>query len=270
MSKILEPLKHISFSSSQDIAAICSPLKEIFGIDFFMYQRNFLDQKTRIIKSSSLLCNRADVLEFIWFYPKIEREPAKYNFASLSQYFIIDTTQPQFAALLRENCHLYNILCKDEKISDTEWDHFIFGTFAPSSGIINTYLNNTHLLNKFILFFKQQAHQLLDLAYNNKLSSGRMIDTLDEPRLDVNPFSLPESNHSFLSCRNGKQIKVPAAEVKCLKLLYHGRTAKESAKILNLSPRTVETLWNRSKGRFECMTRGDLLDILEKNSDIID
>ena len=51
----------------------------------------------------------------------------------------------------------------------------------------------------------------------------------------------------------------------CLRLLANGRSAKEIGNILDISDRTVETNWQRSKIRLGCYTRKDLLDIMTKN-----
>jgi len=65
-------------------------------------------------------------------------------------------------------------------------------------------------------------------------------------------------------------IKISARERECLNLLIRGMTAKEIARSLALSPRTVEFYIENLKKKFNCSNRIELIakafDILEKES----
>ena len=55
-------------------------------------------------------------------------------------------------------------------------------------------------------------------------------------------------------------------EMQCLKLLLQGKSAKEIARILDLSPRTVEFYIRNMKKKTHCRTRSELiLKALEKD-----
>jgi len=53
--------------------------------------------------------------------------------------------------------------------------------------------------------------------------------------------------------------KLTPREMECLFYLMRGRTTKHIAKILNLSPRTVEIYVARLKMKFNCVNKSDLI-----------
>lgn len=76
------------------------------------------------------------------------------------------------------------------------------------------------------------------------------------------------------SAENGQyndklNINISKRERQCLYHLVRGMTAKEIARILNLSPRTIEFYIENMKKKFSCVNRIDLIakayDILGKN-----
>jgi len=51
-------------------------------------------------------------------------------------------------------------------------------------------------------------------------------------------------------------------ETRCAELVLEGNTAKEIAKILNLSPRTIEHYFEKLKQKFECRSKAMLIKTL--------
>ena len=59
--------------------------------------------------------------------------------------------------------------------------------------------------------------------------------------------------------------RLPERQSECLFYLLRGKTAKEIAKLLNLSPRTVESYIEQIKFKLNCRTKSDLIETAIKN-----
>lgn len=75
-------------------------------------------------------------------------------------------------------------------------------------------------------------------------------------------LNLPSNNSIFqlLPGRNIQNIYLSQRESECLKLLVRGKTIKMSAKILGLSPRTVEHYLENVKIKMGVNTKFELID----------
>lgn len=259
--------KHPFVTSIKDVAAICKPLNDCFKIDFFSYQRDYVDHEKSIQATIAPLCNRMDLVEFINSYNYTELP--YYDFENKSRYYFAETVWPKYIGDIKKGLGVSYILCKSERVNDNEIDKFAFGTSSDDPDYINFYLNNYHLLDKFILYFQEKAAKLLNNVYQNKIPGSSPVKYFG-----ANPLSNIEksrdlflqkisSNKITLLNKFGQTTKVPEMEAKCLLLLNKGRSAKEIGNILNISPRTVETNWSRSKARLGCYTRTELLDLLD-------
>lgn len=120
-------------------------------------------------------------------------------------------------------------------------DSFVFAT-----------KNGTHLVNNFYLNYRNNFIDFMDSFYD------KMAEDLIE--LENHTFSLPEDtvyvspNHEKLTPR----------QRDCLNLLGRGFSAKEIAKMLNLSPRTVETHLDHLREKFNAKNRAQLLGHLKQ------
>ncbi|MCL5260609.1 MAG: helix-turn-helix transcriptional regulator [Gammaproteobacteria bacterium] len=272
MNKELE--KHVSFTTSADIGDISRPLNDFFNVNFFIYQRNLIDNTATNVKKSAFLCNNAHALDFILSLPKTNRESAKYDFDDKGRrkYVLLETTQPKFANLLRSTFNFNNILCRDEQIGPNEWEHFILGTASNDLALVNNYLNGLELLDKYAGYFRDKARNLIKKACDNRIRSGRVIEKCSfqhiyDVKTNAGYASFMQSIHSdkyYLTDSEGSQVALTKGETKCVTLLAKGRTGKEIARILSISPRTVETHLKNCRIKLKCHTKGMLLDIFER------
>ena len=95
-------------------------------------------------------------------------------------------------------------------------------TNLPGIQSYSQFLDLKKLDNKLSLFTKEQRGYILE-------------DTLTDPLLSTREF-------------------------ECLFFLLRGKTAKETANLLNLSFRTVESYINGIKQKFQCTTRSELIE----------
>ena len=269
MAKILT--NSFLFITSDLVRDICNPIKNIFQANLFIYQRSSIDEKEKIVKSNAYLCNNPDALKFILSLPQKNREAAKYDFSKGRKYILMDYTQPIFTSLLHEKFNINHLISRDERVENNEWEHFIIGSKLKDLSIMNTYINNIGLLDKFVSYFRSKAKKIIEQACENSFVSGRPMEKCSFSGIDDSNIIttqklsvIPEPRHYQLTTFNSNKVLVPRAEMKCLIMLSQVRTAKEIANSFGISPRTVESNIKLAKLRLGCNTKSEILDIIEE------
>ena len=129
------------------------------------------------------------------------------------------------------------------------------------------YCRNTETLTKFILYFKKYSAQLLgefnkkDFAVFEKGFDFSTAEFIPEEYNRISHF-LQELSNKALTI-NGSVVKFSPREIECLKYLGLGKTAKETAKTLVISPRTVETHLKNIKLKTGYSSKSDLIKLFE-------
>lgn len=273
MSKVDPKLyKHHMYTSITDVAEITKPLKEHCGIDCFAYQSDYLDPDTLQVHRSAVT-NSRELIVVSHLYGQQIKDP-EYQFYKQfpEKYYLMDITSPKWTEAMTIGCDLHNFIAKVTKIDAHTRRTIMFATKSNDLQYKNFYLQNQDLLNKFISYFMDKANRLVSASHKNSFELPNKVKIHDNfPDSCITHdfekiMQTMEPKHYELRLGNNRKVKVPAAEMRCLQLLARGRSAKEIGCILNISPRTVETNWSKSKTRLGCYTRKDLLDIVEKNT----
>ena len=264
-----ELYKHIAYKSHKDIDAICEPLRQYLKIDHFCYQRDVIDRERGVQLSLSPLCNNAKFIEFAVSYKNAD--PAIYTTTAKSQFYLLESFSPKYAADISKYLSIHNYFCRQITVNDNEREIFAFGTSENNPHLLHYYLNNIDLIDNFILYFREKAAKFLLQTWENKIPSNHHAiylsanNVIAKPNTKLAFLKATTPKHYSLRDAFGNIVKVPAAEIKCLDLLSRGRSGKEIAASIGISPRTVETNVERAKKRLSCYTRKQLLDLLELN-----
>lgn len=258
--------KHIAVTLSDDVNAICKPLRDYFNIDCFFFQRDFCNVETGIQEAIAPLCSNATAAEFT-ACDYVDTEAVPMHLHRQSHYYLNESHYPKWVAAMKENCNLHSFITKSEKVNDNTWDRFVFATSSPDPKYQDFYLNNRELLDNFVLYFKDKAKKFIELATNRVVPSGSAAVVIDDEEIaseaDKTSFLVATTpKQYYLLDSTGRSVAIPAGEMKCLLLLARGRSAKEIAQTLMISPRTLETNLLRSKNRLGCYTKKELLDIM--------
>jgi len=145
-----------------------------------------------------------------------------------------------------------------------------FCTSADREKINNFYLNNLKLFHAFCLHFREKAAFLLET--NDKKHLATFKNSFD---ISFQPLGFPVENgitlpfsilHEGYSLRtlNGP-VKLSKREIECLFHLSQGKSIKEIGRLLNISPRTVETYILSSKRKTGYHNKADLTDCLRND-----
>jgi DNA-binding CsgD family transcriptional regulator len=254
--------QHISLTSCCNMAEITQPLKRYFGITYFNY--------VKLYKSGGrlILTDRADWIDYFYknalYETKAVASLEKLNDYSyhLWQEF---ADQPSFV-IGKEKFNIYNGITITEPNKEYI-ELYYFGTTVENVGVVNLYITKFDILQRFILYFKDKAHALIAEANRHliHLPDSKPIqapsdELADDPTIQsflnettVSRFFLNDENDTYLTNR----------EATCLYLLLLNNTAKKIGKILNISPRTVETYLESVKLKLNVDTKKELIKIAE-------
>lgn len=250
------PQNHICFTSSSTISEIAKPLFDNSEIKFFAYGRFFN-------KNNCVLFHNNNHLLENWF--KFE-SPAPTCFAD--GVHLWDQMIKEDVIKVRHELELDNGICLINR-NDNFTEAFAFSTPLHAKTSMSIYLNQMNVLNKFCLYFKDQASKLIQQGLDNPivmpdsmLSLNQEIeDTVkDIDKLNVLMEALKIKSYHFSEKFDG--IKLTKREVECLSLYLKGKTSHEIAVQLSLNKKTIDTFLSLIKKKFQCRTRSELFEII--------
>lgn len=204
--------QHISFKAVPTLKKLCQPLLNTIEVDYFYYLK-YLDNQRIILLTLTPQCAHY-LVEHKLLPLRQELKPGIYYLPSNATH--------KSRLQISEHFHLHHNL---ELIQNTPQGLEIFGFAVKNkdSGIINTYLNKLTEFNNFIAEFKKQAAALI-------------LEATHEP-INLSPG---KSTATKIFNHNQHMIKLNKRELEVLIALHEGLSAKETAKKLGLSPRTIE------------------------------
>lgn len=149
---------------------------------------------------------------------------------------------------------------------------YCFASTPDNPEIVNFYINNLDFLEKFKLYFKNKAAPLLKEGEKNKIwLPENMLPPYkglenksvfhQEPSL-IHKFN----NINYCLTKGSQVIKLTSRQYDCLKQLAAGRSIKEAANNLGISPRTFEHHLNNLKLILNCYRKSQLIDVFLKNT----
>ena len=107
---------------------------------------------------------------------------------------------------------------------------------AGDESIINFYFNQLGIIKENILLFKEKATPLICEADK---SENILQLALNQPEVNTPKINLFKKN----------SFKLSKQEINCIRLLAYGRTAKQIAKQLRISHRTVEAYLENARNK---------------------
>lgn len=278
MRKILTR-NHIFLTSASDIDTILTPLKR-FGITHFTYMANYLDGKQvylsnhaqwvedyyrlNLYKSSSFEANPVNYQNgySIW-QPDAATEVLTHG----RQYFDSDNG----ITIIQKN----NACC----------EFYFFSASVSNRSIINFYINNLDILDNFINYFKLSARDIIKKAENNKIYLSNHYTSLGKDTANAALNVYTDLRQAFLSEVNSQSAVMHSVgqginqlgnfvlskrQAQCLQYLLEGKSAKQTANMLNLSTRTIEFYLDNMKKKMNCRTKlelaGKVMKIVEQRA----
>jgi len=208
--------------------------------------------------------------EEIYFKDPYLRHPDNYQ----SGFFFFDTHKKeefdQSLAYLSRNFQICPLvgLCKKQQDS-VEFFGF-WGDSDKSPSFEHIYLNYSNLLKSFAIHFKQECSSILQESVAPYLSLEKLIgpDLFNSKPTSISKIDSKSLQHYLIELGFGHEVvkadSLSLRERQCIKLLLQGKSMKETAVVLNLSPRTIEHYFENIKNKFNCQYKHELFAIAEK------
>lgn len=262
MRKLIIPPSHYFMTINKDAAEICQPLFNTSPIKAFCYVRFYKDNTSfGILTSKKWLIHH--------FSLRYDLGPPKHlvNFNKAKSSCIISENETNSLDMLKSYHYALNLAYPFYTLENNKdyidmYMYCLDASLNSSSGV-NFYLNNVEVLEKFNLYFKHKASNLIDNCDRNRMVlSKEAIPSFMKNDQHIN-YNLVEYNVRFDNDRNENRYNklqlLSNRESECVKFILQGYSAKEIAKELAISYRTVETFIFRIKGKYNVRKISELV-----------
>lgn len=239
---------------------ICSPAYSVFGLEYFLY--TFISTNGQIFSVGTDIT----LLEFYFERQLYKHDPMlvdpRYVQNQLS-YIHSSMLDSPFRCLslpfMREFNH-DNILLYQTK-DNFGAHHYVFATNKNKGCIVNYYLNNLERLKVFISYFQTENKAIIKKGISTTQLNLFTIPNhfLDPTNFEPNTLFDFSTNGLFKTSDNIDISSITPREWDCLKLCIQAKSSKESAKLLGISPRTVEFHLDNLKTKFNCKNKKELI-----------
>jgi len=250
----------------EEINTICRPLFQDFPITHFFYGKffndghyffvspdsralerfiNYVERNANTFLQNAFFREETSIYKVMWSLAQEDMVKNLKNFDSLTTYHGL--------AIMRKNS-------EDQSIE--------ISAFASRTNDVNNcnffYLNQFDILERFNFYFKKKAFKIIESPILKKVAFSllyvQFIKKIEEnsilmERTRSNFIQQTQLQRYIIKNLEGNQIKLSRRQIECLYHFIHGRTAKEIAKLLKISYRTVQTHLNILKGKLGAYTR---------------
>jgi DNA-binding CsgD family transcriptional regulator len=258
---MINPLKyHPTFTHTQDLLDICKPLTR-FDITTFVHVR--LNHQGGI----SGLCTNPD---FLLNYVEQDYHNAdihvRKNHAELGDCLMWDMMEcfgetekmVADAAVNFDYRHNFTVI----KNSGTHHNYYHFGTHNIDPTINQWHINHLDLLHTFIAYFNEKVADSTELSLGYDIVLPTIAES-ENCRIKPIPglMEMDMKRQDFLNDLAVKDTRMMFSprQMDCIKLLVQGFSAKEIAKQLSLSPRTVEDHLIALKRKLKAKNKAELI-----------
>jgi DNA-binding CsgD family transcriptional regulator len=247
-----------NYNINEVVSRLSRPLHVNFGIDTFSYMKIYNNKILYI----------SDDMELVEFYIKNKL----YNLTFYQTHISKIGNQEKYLVLWDDLRSVFfsksNIGLKNGVSIYKKYNNYVemwnFLSNNKDQAMYETYINNIPYFERFIIYFKNRANEILDT------SNARLFLLRDSHLiLDTNPSIAENHRHNFLLMTILSKIKtstkgevvISKRELQCLYLLSLGKSVKEIANAFHLSSRTVEYHINKLKSKLNCQYQSELLRI---------
>ncbi len=271
--------KHVSFRTGNEIFQISKPILEAFEFVHFTFCRRYKDGSRAILTTTTeslydLYSNKMYIFnaEYSKERKSIDDLLTDKNFRYYFQSDVIN--------LIPERLNFFKKFCIEQKHYELQnqniFDRFVmsfkkeefdeaFIFFIPQNYPLNySYvINNMEIFDHFRLYFLDKAQCLIREAEQNKLVKpfclARVESSIRTNELRTVLEQMKINRYYVMSSNN----YLTKQEMICATYLMKSYTAKEIAKLMNLSPRTIETYIEKIRQKFNFPQRSQLNEHLQ-------
>lgn len=232
-------LDHPTIALKSKIQEISADFLNRHGLNYFQFLRCYDNG------SIGLLTNNTGLLEHFQY---VDNAPVVFSSftdehqSSSSYWFLWDEELPEMPVqLAREQFNIRNGITLVRR-SKHYYDMIAVATPVEPDNAGAFYLNKLKSIEYFINEFEIANHELIRLMNKHPL-------LLPEPYRDINYKKICLTKGTVSVRGKTGESYITTQELACLRLLIQGKSYKQIAQIMDISPRTVETYLQRVKHR---------------------
>jgi DNA-binding CsgD family transcriptional regulator len=251
------------------IKQLCQPLDEHFGLTSFVYRKSYNDG------TEINISNQPEWVKYVYSNAYLFQESAFDKHPDYYESGVVLWSQLKGHVIL-EHARLFDIdhgVTIMKKVADGV-ELCYFGTKQDRPEVVARYINNIDLLDRFILYFKEQASDIIKKADKNRLVIPNKFELTKTHADDLKATQPDLSRDDFLKATqlhefhfNGKcaGITFSATEIKIIEYLLKGMTSEEIGKAIFRSSRTVEDYLGKLREKLNVKTKSQLIQKLSSS-----
>jgi DNA-binding CsgD family transcriptional regulator len=260
---------HYNKEIAAKLQELNKPLADNFPFSFFAYRRFYNDGNLLYLFNNPMwmeFCFQNSRWHSNSFWQKVAQMNDRQCFVDIWPDFPQD--DPVFNAMY--SFDMWNgMVCYQKHEDYIEAIAFVSTRENPQVKLF--YLNNMGLINSYVTFFKSKGHDLIN-SKDKDLLIPYSLDTMpDDDVRDSNiaTFLKQTQLRSYSLTIGLRDVLLTKREMECICCLSRGATIKEAAKLLGLSPRTVEHYLNLAKEKAHVKGTSELLYAFSKNENVV-
>jgi DNA-binding CsgD family transcriptional regulator len=244
-------------TSSSDVLTICQPFFDSLNLNYFVYGRLYNDGSFTGLTSAPQFIKHFFEMEFL-----------AGGYIQQTGVFPWACHLPEQAVSDARNHfnHENGITFMYKREDSIEF--FDFAAPKDNRNILYHYINNKDVFESFFLDFEDKASKLISNAEKERIIMSNNMLIKDDEILNELAESLTQTiKPRSYQLKNPEHVnaRISQAEMNCLLSLSKGKTAKETAKDLFISPRTVNTHIYNIKNRLNVCSKEQVLNIMREN-----
>ena len=242
------------------IRDIAQPLSDRFGIKTFAYRRFLTDGRSFGVSTNDEWnkwhTNYLLQQNNIKAYEDEVKETSKSEKGKFSWLRIGSPPDDELCSNLYSH-NIWNTLCLYKRDANYV-EGFYFATTRENEGFYNVALNKLAEFEKYSAYFKEKFLTATDL---------HIIDKMSLPTVSKESFNqfLEVPKGRIVLHKENELILLTKRETECLYYIAQGRSFKEVAKVLMISPRTVEYYLNNIKDKTGTYKKSELIEFYKSN-----
>mgnify|MGYP003574912004 FL=1 len=247
---------NILFSTESDIKSICKPVFELVDLKYFSYGRFYDDGKCVLLST-----NKNVFLHHFEKEYKLTVAPKEDN-SGLKKIYNLILIDDKLPEIIADEYNIFNhgVMLDIIKKNQGYYEMFCYVTKKETKDPVNKFLNSLGELDRFSDHFLDIAKTNINLGIKNIIELPASMKPL------IQGTQIKDKKNSYSIFHRGETILFSERQIHCLSLTATGKTAKEIAKKLNISIKTVEDHLKAIKFKLKCNKKSELCNVGIKNN----
>lgn len=245
---------------------LCTPLFQTFGLSAFGYKRIFKDGRYLFLSTNNQWqsYHLHQIHDHGNFFKNAMAECSSSAESSFYRTLWPSSSSDHFLQSLN-HYGMWNGINFYRKKGDSI-ELWTFSTNAEQHQDPNSYMQMLNHLEHFITFFNVKACDIIDVSDQKRLAKFKngldlILPEKPEFTLSDKDFFLDSTKIEHIPLMVGSHfVHLSKRQSECVKLVSYGKSVKEVARLLKISPRTVETFLEIVKWKTGYATTSEVIE----------